>query len=225
MVNVQCDLWIRTGDCFQVPWTSLILLQTSNPTHVCIHMYTHTSQRFFIKDYLSHTHSENLQRTWLRNVDLEAITETALQPCARNTTSRHSGPSVGTLQVMLAKNLYLFLASGSWAFLLPFFQSRFLGQPASLKVLHRYGWLEEFIMPMSLLQGSGKENFKLLPQSGDVSQQKKGMQRSRVVRVTKSWSTTQTEQQQVLLRQLLGIRFTTLGVQSRVSSLLPLFPD
>lgn len=53
---------------------------------------------------------------------------------------------------------------------------------------------------------------------------KKGYAKEQSGQSHKDLDTTKTEQQD-LLRQLLGIRFTALGVQSKVSSTSSLFPD
>lgn len=61
-------------------------------------------------------------------------------------------------------------------------------------------------MPMSLLQELlGKKILSFYHKVGDVSQQKKGYAKEQGGQSHKELDTTQTEQQQVLLRQLLGV--------------------
>lgn len=80
-------------------------------------------------------------------------------------------------------------------------------------------------MPMSLLQELlGKKILSFYHKVETSPNKKKGHAKEQSGQSHKGLDTTQTEQQQDLLRQLLGIRFTALGVQSEVSSTSPLFP-
>lgn len=81
-------------------------------------------------------------------------------------------------------------------------------------------------MPMSLLQELlGKKVLSFCHKVEKSPNKKKGYAKEQSGQSHKEVDTTETEQQQDLLRQLLGIRFTALGVQSKVSSTSPLFPD
>lgn len=228
--NPRCDLLDKNWGLFQRflgPFP--ILLQTSFNTCVFT-CYTHThAQRFFIKDYLSHTHSENLQRTWLRSHGFRSITETALQPCARGLPiqtfwSICSHPASDAS----CKNLYLLLPLEAEHSCCPSSQSRFLGKPASPQSLAQI-WLIRGVYSTCLCpccKSSWERKFKLLPQSGDVSQQKERVCKgAEVVRVTKSWTQLRLNSNKTSWRQLLGIRFTALGVQLRFLPLLPSLPQ
>lgn len=81
-------------------------------------------------------------------------------------------------------------------------------------------------MPMSLLQELlGKKVLSFYHKVEKSPNKKKGYAKEQSGQSHKEVDMTETEQQQDLLRQLLGIRFTALGVQSKVSSTSPLFPD
>ena len=80
-------------------------------------------------------------------------------------------------------------------------------------------------MPMSLLQELlGKKVLSFYHKVEKSTNKKKGYAKEQSGQSHKEVDMTETEQQQDL-RQLLGIRFTALGVQSKVSSTSPLFPD
>lgn len=81
-------------------------------------------------------------------------------------------------------------------------------------------------MPMSLLQELlGKKILSFYHKVETSPNKKKGYAKEQSGQSHKELDATQTEQQQDLLRQLLGIRFTALGVQSEVSSTSPLVPE
>lgn len=80
-------------------------------------------------------------------------------------------------------------------------------------------------MPMFLLQQLlGKKVLSFYHKVEKSPNKKKGYAKEQSGQSHKDLDTTETEQQD-LLRQLLGIRFTALGVQSKVSSTSSLFPD
>lgn len=80
-------------------------------------------------------------------------------------------------------------------------------------------------MPMFLLQQLlGKKVLSFYHKVEKSPNKKKGYAKEQSGQSHKDLDTTETEQQD-LLRQLLGIRFTALGVQSKISSTSSLFPD